>query len=105
VDSISHDGSSASWKAAFDKATELITDASAIFIPNSLILNSDVHPGLIRDRVKQGSRVLVTPWINNDEYEKWNGFLAPYHLTVSNMRIYSQNALEDHDSCVRVRRL
>jgi hypothetical protein len=30
----------------------------------------------------------VTPWINDDVLDKWNGFLAPFDLTVSTLRIH-----------------
>jgi hypothetical protein len=91
VESISHDGSDEDFTKAYDRAGSIIKDCSAFFLPNHRILsckiaNHPAHPTQLHKRVKCGARVLVTPYF--DQLDKWNGFLAPYDLTVSTIRIH-----------------
>jgi hypothetical protein len=93
VKPISHDGSPDGVLRAYDEAGKLIQDASAFFIPNSLIFNCMVrdhpaHPIQIRKRVESGARMLVTPYFGQPAMESWNGFLAPFDLLVTTTRIH-----------------
>ncbi len=104
VESISYDGSMEGAQQAWDKATRLINEASAFFVPNSRILHSAIHPKQIRDRIAQGARFFVTPWINDDERDRWNGFLARYELTVTTIRIHSGKPLAGAGGYITIKR-
>jgi len=91
VESVSYDGSSEGFIKACDKAAGLIEQSSAFFLPNSRIfsiedLDHAAHARRIRRRIKDGARLLVTPFIN--KLDNWNAFLAPYDLLVTTLRIY-----------------
>jgi hypothetical protein len=91
VELLSHDGSAKGLWSAYNRARELIRDASSLFVPNSTAIfgfageDEPTLASLIRDRVSQGCRLFVQPWIN--DVEKWNGFLAPYDLCATSTRI------------------
>jgi hypothetical protein len=96
VESITHDDSDSSFLAAYQRAREVIKEASAFVIPRSAMVSNVLvhtdgdHPSLaasVQARIKDGARVLCTPWIDEPAFDRWNGFLAPYDLTVSTLRI------------------